>query len=733
MTTTTTTSTDFPLDQLAPLVIVLVVPLLVLYGRNYLSEFAFHMITVASSALPWNWSSIYEHASIIAKPKKKPAVRTRTEQLAARTDGRPVNNDASEGEKGLFYPGLVNISGTYCFMNSTMQTPFTAKAEAVDIPTPVVDALRDLLHGLNIPSSYYRSLRPVEMIAALSHPEPGRRSPLFSSREHQDAQELFQLVSEYIKKEATEVDREGARDLGLGALASLSSSSSSSATPVTTSVDVSKGVFDGLTANRRSCCECGYTEAVMHFPFDNWQLAVPRVASCRIEECLVDYTRLEILTDCICRKCSMRMTLHRLEQDAERLAAEVSKSESVSNSKKKRLREVRRFALRLKTALEEGRIEEDIKGVKIEKVFSRASTKQAMVARPPPVLALHLNRSVHFGTYASKNTARVHFPEVLDLTPFTTSGMLSTSPSFPISSHPHAPSPTAAVAAATSLSTKTAKAYNHNLAPQPPRVLYRLAAVVCHYGQHSFGHYVCYRRKPRGSVRVGPPRLNDGFHATPGRGWLRASDDAVREVGIETVLQEGSGAFMLYYERVRNEDKPSVPVWSSHSRTTTTDDDEDNDNDLGGIDDDDDSGQDNARTHRSQQDVVKCEVDDEMGEVPVIKARVVRSVSLGAGDDFEGAWVSVKHEAEVEKGERERDGDGDGDDGRDSEARLSRSRTSSPTPAKPENVEVEPTVELLPPTSSVSTEVPSPSPIPDAPAMDEPPIGAVPQSVDLRA
>jgi hypothetical protein len=257
-------------------------------------------------------------------------------------------------------------------------------------------------------------------------------------------------------------------------------------------------------------------------------------------------------------------------------------------------------------------------------------------------------------------------------------------------------------------------------------VLYCLAAVVCHYGQHSFGHYVCYRRKPRGPGRVRPPRLNDGFHATPGRGWLRASDDAVREVGIETVLQEGSGAFMLYYERVRNEDKPSVPVWSSHSRTTTTDNDDDNDDDLGGIDNDDDSGQDNARTHRSQQDVVKCEVDDEMEEVSVIKARVVRSVSLGAGDDFEGAWVSVKHEAEV-KGERERD------EGPDSETRLSRSRTSSPTPAKAENVEVEPTVELLPPTSSVSTEAPSPSPIPDAPAMDEPPIGAVPQSVDLRA
>lgn len=41
---------------------------------------------------------------------------------------------------------------------------------------------------------------------------------------------------------------------------------------------ITKGVFDGLTANRRSCVKCGYTEAVMHFGFDNWQLAVPRLA-----------------------------------------------------------------------------------------------------------------------------------------------------------------------------------------------------------------------------------------------------------------------------------------------------------------------------------------------------------------------------------------------------------------------------------------------------------------------
>ena len=65
-------------------------------------------------------------------------------------------------------------------------------------------------------------------------------------------------MSEYIKTEATTVDREGARDLGFGALALLSSDATA-----TTGLDLSKGVFDGLTATvgvavsaatqRRSC------------------------------------------------------------------------------------------------------------------------------------------------------------------------------------------------------------------------------------------------------------------------------------------------------------------------------------------------------------------------------------------------------------------------------------------------------------------------------------------------
>ncbi|KAI0045115.1 cysteine proteinase [Auriscalpium vulgare] len=561
-------------QQSAPLIVVIIFPLFILSVRSYIFSCALslaYMLSSITTALPWNWST-YTPSGRGPKSKKK-SVRTRAEQLAHSADGHAVRAKDDAG----YYPGLVNISGTYCFMNSTMQAlaslsylqpqidAIHEKAEAFDVPTPVVDALQDLLHSLNSPLSYHRAIRPESMIHALSNPEPGRKSPLFSSREHQDAQELFQLVSEYIKKEAAAVDKEGHRDRGLGGLAPA---------PALAAQEVAKGVFDGLTANRRSCVECGYTEAVMHFAFDNWQLSVPRLAaSCRLEDCLAEYTKLELLTDAMCRNCSMQATLKRLEQEADRLSEAVHDDAHASASKKKRSREARKLATKVELALREGRVEEDIKGVKMERIFSKAHTKQAMIARPPPVLALHLNRSMHHGAYATKNTCRIAFPEILDLTPFTTSGKLSTAPSLPISSTP---------ALLPRSTTPTPAAY------ATPRVLYRLAAVVCHYGQHSFGHYVCFRRKPLpptlGPARFTPPRVRhfvgcecevcerfgqvcDADEDSPAR-WLRISDDSVSEVGTEAVLAEGSGAFMLYYERVAHP-RPSASAESLKGSSET--------------------------------------------------------------------------------------------------------------------------------------------------------------------
>lgn len=105
----------------------------------------------------------------------------------------------------------------------------------------------------------------MEIIEVLSG-TGGRTSSLITSREHQDAQELFQLLSECLKNELIAVEKEGSRDRGLGGLEDEDAE---------VTRKIGKSVFDGLTANRRSCTVCGYTEAVMHFSFDNWQLAVP--------------------------------------------------------------------------------------------------------------------------------------------------------------------------------------------------------------------------------------------------------------------------------------------------------------------------------------------------------------------------------------------------------------------------------------------------------------------------
>ncbi|KAA1466673.1 cysteine proteinase [Dentipellis sp. KUC8613] len=577
---------DPVVQQLVPLIVVLVVPLLVFASRSQIHSLLWSISLLVPSLeamLPWNWYNGHQ-PSEKHKGKKK-HVRTRADQLARKVAAQEEKVEGEVDDDVAYYPGLVNVSGTYCFMDSTVQAlaslsylqPYLDavhdKAETFDVPTPIIDAVRDILQTLNSPKGSPSSIRPTDLIFALSNHEPGKKSPLFSSREHQDAQELFQLVSECIKREALSVDQDARRDRGFG---DLSQALAEDARELST-----RGVFDGLTANRRSCVECGYTEAVMHFSFDSWQLSVPRLAaSCRLEDCLADYTRLEMLTDCICRKCSVVATFDKLQQEADRLTEVTNGDANASSSKKRRAREARKLATRVKAALDEGRLEEDIKDVKLERVFSKVSTKQAMIARPPPVLVLHLNRSMHIGGYASKNSLRVAFPEFLDLTPFTTSGKLSTVPSVPISSPPP-PIPRSTTPTPATLETQ--------------RVLYRLSAVVSHYGQHSFGHYICYRRKPRppsaGARRFAPPRIphflececekclkygpvRDGDDEAAlardrpraGRGWLRISDDAVSECGIESVLGEGSGAFMLYYERIV-QPRPHLPSPRSSSET----------------------------------------------------------------------------------------------------------------------------------------------------------------------
>ena len=90
-------------------------------------------------------------------------------------------------------------------------------------------------------------------------------------------------------------------------------------------------------------------------------------------------------------------THKRLAQEAAKLAESLASDPNPSTSKKKRAKEAKRLEMKVQSALDEGRIEDDIKGVKMDKVFSKASTKQAMIARvSEPPSALILSFSIHF-------------------------------------------------------------------------------------------------------------------------------------------------------------------------------------------------------------------------------------------------------------------------------------------------------------------------------------------------
>ena len=77
----------------------------------------------------------------------------------------------------------------------------------------------------------------------------------------------------------------------------------------------------------------------------------------------------------------MVVTHQKLLAEAERMTALMTIEPNPSASRRTRVRDARELQARVKAAIEEGRIEEDIPGVKLEKVYSKESTKQVMIAR----------------------------------------------------------------------------------------------------------------------------------------------------------------------------------------------------------------------------------------------------------------------------------------------------------------------------------------------------------------
>ncbi|KAJ7793255.1 hypothetical protein B0H14DRAFT_3560858 [Mycena olivaceomarginata] len=303
------------------------------------------------------------------------------------------------------------------------------RAAALDVPTPVVDALINLLAALNTPTPTGQPLPPLTPLHL-------RLLPLFA---------VFsdKRVLGCMRPCAAHLQRQGERAPRVASTRTRRSCSSCSPTPCAgwrlrspcsplaedqlgggggedadagagagTRVGEKQSPFDGLTATWRACVRCGYTAAVRHFAFDRAWRGEEKVVQ---EETAQGEER---------RAVAAAQGRAEIGGAGETGAGGIEEEELEGE-----------WDLDGEDGGEGGRWKEKEKEkgkLKIEQLAGGVCTQQSVLGRPPTVLALHLNCFMHTGFGASKNTLRAAFPELLDLTPYTTNGVLSGSLNAPV-------------------------------------------------------------------------------------------------------------------------------------------------------------------------------------------------------------------------------------------------------------------------------------------------------------
>ncbi|POY70836.1 hypothetical protein BMF94_6249 [Rhodotorula taiwanensis] len=473
--------------------------------------------------------------------------------------------DTKEGKKkveggGQHLPGLLNAAGNLCFLNATLQSmaslppllsyldELVASAEDIDLETPVSLALVNTLEALNTPSSSRPPpLRPVELANALVASSPTRRR-LLANSDQQDAHELWVMMRDAVEEEAVRLSealrRLASRGSGLKEVARMQAGLGLA---VGTKVQrrAATDPFFWLRSQRVRCMECGYVRDTRHEGEELLMLSVPPISHCSIHDLLAEYTKTDLVSSYNCRRCALLATLAKYKDQRDRLALTNDSSASPASppvktpesnrkpanpfemptpapstavpkmtaSRKDRRRKVQKLVDRVQEAADANGWERELgEDIKVER-SEVAAGKMTRFARSPDVLAIHLNRSAHY-SYAGpvKNSCQVTFPEYLNIAPF---------------------------------SDGTVRAPTDSTEPQPTD-LYRVASLVVHYGSHSFGHYVAFRRRP--------PSLDVAEQSEVLPEWYRISDETVQPSSADEALR--ANPYLLFYERVDGAGRP---------------------------------------------------------------------------------------------------------------------------------------------------------------------------------
>ncbi|KAI9766337.1 MAG: hypothetical protein M1840_006601 [Geoglossum simile] len=361
---------------------------------------------------------------------------------------------------------------------------------------------------------------------------------------------------------------EGERDMsGISEISGITSGSvymtrDSTVTPL--SLIPHRNPVEGLVAQRVGCLRCGFSEGLSLIPFNCITVPLGSDWLYDLRDCLDEYTSLEMIEGVECANCTLLKNKTQLEQLLNQLPTPEASSDSSetcteeqpsrdrpanpSSTLPDQLRNSTLSRLEAVTAalededFSEGTLRNTCKIPPRNRV-STTKTRQAVIARAPKCLIVHINRSVfdELSGMQRKNYAKVQFQQTLDLGYWCLGSCVAEGDNREaIEEWEMGPG-------------KSMLRGNISSVLDEMGPLYDLRAVVTHYGRHENGHYICYRKLTYPPVLgEGDSSHGGGLAVKPVERWWRISDDDVVPVTEEYVLEQG-GAFMLFYEQVEIE------------------------------------------------------------------------------------------------------------------------------------------------------------------------------------
>ncbi|KAL9598834.1 MAG: hypothetical protein Q9219_004253 [cf. Caloplaca sp. 3 TL-2023] len=470
-----------------------------------------------------------------------------------------VNTLLRSGSKD-YPPGLGNWDNS-CYQNSIIQglaslPSFSAFLRHTD-PSHSSNSTKAAL------SDVFEKLRHEANLGSIVWTPAQLKS--MSSWQQQDAQEYFSKLMDEVEKETTitypgKIEHSGLatiKSISPGSTQSLSSGLETTEAEHSSTAETWRGSknlhdgsqavvrnpFEGLLAQRVGCLKCGFVEGLSLIPFNCLTLPLGKQWLYDIRSCLDEYTTLEPINGVDCTKCTLLHTKSQLDKLRSQFQGEPVRelqasaplvTEALRASVQERLDAVN-------NALEEKDFSDNtiLKKCQISTKgkISSTKTRQAVIARTPKSLAIHINRSVfdEMTGMLSKNHADVKFPLRFSLGSWCLGAR-----SDPVITDNHAEQWNTIPSESMLPDDITDQ---ENLSSD----FYELRAALTHYGRHENGHYICYRK------HNSPLNIVNNDPQETATSWWRFSDEDVSPVTQDNVLAQG-GVFMLFYEKV---DEPS--------------------------------------------------------------------------------------------------------------------------------------------------------------------------------